>query len=183
MGHIHRHQALDSNPPMVYPGSIERVDFGERNEEKGCVLVELERGAARWRFHTLAARPFRSIELNVQGKSDPAAHVAQAIANHNVRDAVVRVQIRATQAEASLLRDEQIRQQLEAAQAFFVATIAIDIERETRTRFAGAEQELMQGLSPRRALHLYLQSRETEATHIETLLAAFDELQADDGEE
>src|SRR5439155_8655985 len=46
MGHIHKHQALGEHPPVVYSGSIERIDFGEEHEDKGCVLVELEKDNA-----------------------------------------------------------------------------------------------------------------------------------------
>src|SRR6266851_5619419 len=42
LGHIHKHQALSyANPKVVYAGSIDRVDFGEQNEDKGWVYVEI----------------------------------------------------------------------------------------------------------------------------------------------
>src|SRR5579864_4627087 len=47
LGHIHKHQVLQySAPQVVYAGSIDRVDFGEQDEAKGWVYVEvpLERG-------------------------------------------------------------------------------------------------------------------------------------------
>jgi DNA repair protein SbcD/Mre11 len=46
LGHVHKHQNLNphNNPPVIYPGSIERVDFSEEKEDKGYVLVELEKG-------------------------------------------------------------------------------------------------------------------------------------------
>ncbi len=60
LGHIHKHQDLNpkQHPPIVYPGSIERIDFGEAKERKGFVLGELERGRADWRFVPLNTRRF-----------------------------------------------------------------------------------------------------------------------------
>jgi exonuclease SbcD len=183
LGHIHRHQVLGEHPPIVYPGSIERIDFGERDEEKGCVLVELERGAARWRFQPLKARPFVSIEVDVRGSSDPSGKVTEQVSRRNLRDAVVRVQVRARREQAALLHEDTIRQQLLEAQSFVVANVVIDIERETRSRLEHAAEEMMQGLTPRRALELYLQARDTDSARIATLLAAADELLAEDSEE
>ena len=36
LGHIHQFQDLNegAQPPVIYPGSIERVDFGERNDKR-----------------------------------------------------------------------------------------------------------------------------------------------------
>jgi DNA repair protein SbcD/Mre11 len=46
LGHIHKAQDLNGNaqPPVIYPGSIERVDFGEAGEEKFFVIAEVQRG-------------------------------------------------------------------------------------------------------------------------------------------
>ena len=35
LGHIHKHQVLGDWPPVVYSGSLQAVDFGEENEDKG----------------------------------------------------------------------------------------------------------------------------------------------------
>ena len=61
LGHIHKHQALHaagSHPPVVYPGSIERIDFGEAKERKGFVLADVGRGKTTWEFVRLNTRPF-----------------------------------------------------------------------------------------------------------------------------
>jgi DNA repair protein SbcD/Mre11 len=46
LGHIHKYQDLNpgNQPPVVYPGSIERVDFGEVQDDKGFVIVIIEPG-------------------------------------------------------------------------------------------------------------------------------------------
>ena len=43
LGHVHKFQDLnpDGVPPVVYSGSIERVDFGEEREDKGFCLVTI----------------------------------------------------------------------------------------------------------------------------------------------
>jgi len=46
MGHIHKPQDVNEGyqPPVIYPGSIERVDFGEAKEDRFFVIVEIEKG-------------------------------------------------------------------------------------------------------------------------------------------
>ena len=60
LGHIHKHQDVNvgHQPPVVYPGSIERVDFGEAADDKGFVVVNLEKGNARYEFRKIDGRPF-----------------------------------------------------------------------------------------------------------------------------
>jgi DNA repair protein SbcD/Mre11 len=179
MGHIHKHQALGEHPPIVYPGSIERIDFGEEHEDKGCVLVDLEKGGTRWRFHKLAARPFVTVAVDVRNSPDAQARVALALEKRDLRGAVVRVKVEARSEQAALLRTDELRRQIEEAGAFDVASIAIDVERANRGRLGEAGQDLLEGLTPRRALELYLRSKNTPEDRMADLLAAADELFAE----
>jgi DNA repair protein SbcD/Mre11 len=183
LGHIHKHQVLGAHPPLVYPGSIERVDFGELGEPKGCVLVELEPNAARWRFVELEARPFVSIEADVRSSSDPLGMARTLIGRHDLRAAIVRVELRATREQRGQLREEDLRKALEEAGAFHIAAVVVHVERTARRRIAGAEQEAMAELSPRRALEIYLNTRQPPLPpeRISALLAAADELLAEEG--
>jgi exonuclease SbcD len=53
LGHIHKPQNLNEggHPPVIYPGSVERVDFGEVNDEKYFIIAEVEKGRTnvQWR--------------------------------------------------------------------------------------------------------------------------------------
>jgi exonuclease SbcD len=53
LGHIHKAQDLNENaqPPVIYPGSIERVDFGEAQDEKYFVIADIIAGRTKvqWR--------------------------------------------------------------------------------------------------------------------------------------
>ncbi|GAH24411.1 unnamed protein product, partial [marine sediment metagenome] len=82
LGHIHKHQVLSHNPPVVYPGSLERLDFSEEEDDKGFYLVEIEpdnetgkrlaaRGEPRQRrvsfdFHQVTGRRFLTININIE---------------------------------------------------------------------------------------------------------------------
>jgi len=71
LGDIHRPQNLneDAHPPVVYPGSIERVDFGEVEDNKYFVVARIARGhtAVEWR-QLIGVRPFidRFVHLDSQ---------------------------------------------------------------------------------------------------------------------
>jgi exonuclease SbcD len=43
-GHIHKAQALNGASHIRYSGSIEKLDYGERSDNKGVVLIEVEQG-------------------------------------------------------------------------------------------------------------------------------------------
>ncbi|MFM7427096.1 MAG: exonuclease subunit SbcD [Elainella sp.] len=101
LGHVHRHQVLCDQPLVLYPGSIERVDFSEEKEDKGFVLVEVAKGQTEFCFCPLPVRPFRTIRVDVSSSETPQADLMQAIQTAPIQDAVVRLiyQIRSDQLE------------------------------------------------------------------------------------
>jgi len=65
-GHIHRAQILwaDSKTPVIYPGSIERTAFAEKDEEKGFYEMEFNNNLDyTYKFIRLNARPMIDILL------------------------------------------------------------------------------------------------------------------------
>jgi DNA repair exonuclease SbcCD nuclease subunit len=91
-GHIHRSQVLTRDlrgrtlaAPVLYPGSIERTSFAERDEAKGYLLLELTAGGtpggrlAGWRFQELPSRPMLVADLRPRG-ADRAEIEAQMLA-------------------------------------------------------------------------------------------------------
>lgn len=43
LGHIHKRQALGGSRDVWYSGSLDRLDFGERDDDKGVVVVDVGR--------------------------------------------------------------------------------------------------------------------------------------------
>jgi len=94
LGHLHRFQDLNEGnyPPLVYSGSLERIDFGERKEEKGFCLVTIEsKGTTTYQFIKTPTRPFIQIELFLQPGIDQTQQILDALAHHTVTDAVVKI--------------------------------------------------------------------------------------------
>ncbi len=164
LGHIHKHQVVNDDPPAVYAGSLERIDFGEERDAKGFVVVDLDaQGKATWRFVPVNARRFLTIRVDA-GYDDPTDAALKAIARHDVKDAVVKLIIEA-RTEVSV-REDEIRRAL--ADAYFVAAIAREVERTIRDRLGGLAAEQ---LTPLQALEAYLKAKDVPPERARVLLA------------
>ena len=89
LGHIHKHQVLSDSPPVVYAGSLERLDFGEEADDKGFYIVEIEpdkqtsKRRVSFDFHAVTGRRFLTININTEpGDTDPTSTVLRAIGEH-----------------------------------------------------------------------------------------------------
>ena len=162
LGHIHKHQVLSQNPPVVYSGSLERLDFSEEEDDKGFYLVEIEpdqetgKRRVSFDFHQVTGRRFLTVNINIEPEdTDPTSTVLKAIAEQpdKIRDAVVRLQISLPAECQGQLRDNDIRNAIKEAHYF---TIAKDIQRETRLRLGNWTAE---ELTPIEALKKYLETR------------------------
>jgi exonuclease SbcD len=93
LGHLHRHQNLNPSgyPAVVYSGSIERIDFGERKEEKGFCLVSIpEKNRAQYQFIEVPTRPF--IQIDVTLKDGPQTEqIVMALQQYDLTDAIVKI--------------------------------------------------------------------------------------------
>ncbi|HEX2909621.1 MAG TPA: exonuclease SbcCD subunit D [Chloroflexia bacterium] len=188
VGHIHKHQDLQAgDTPIVYPGSLERIDFGEEREDKGYVLVEIDDpGGGRitrqteWHFiKDPLVRPFRTLDLNIEDLEDdgllnPTAATIQAmqrevarLKNGGLSNAIVRVRLKLRPEQQSGLREEDLRRALNEFGVYHIAGIGREIERPRRIRLAG---ESVEGLNPIQVLEKYLETKSVRTDRRELLL-------------
>ena len=123
LGGVHRHQQLgEANvAPIVYPGSLERLDFSAADEEKGYIRAEIQRGKADWRFRPVAARRFLRLTADLREASEPLTAFRDAIAEQEVSGAIVRAELRLTREQDTALPERALRQLLRVAGAEHVA--------------------------------------------------------------
>jgi len=173
LGHIHKHQVLHDSPPVVYSGSLERIDFGEEKEEKGFVVAEVTKGHAEYEFVPTSARRFVTIRVKATGEA-PMDDIARTVADYDIEDAVVRMIIQTKAALEPLIDDRACRQLLRGA--FHVAAIVRDVERSERVRLG--QQASVESLSTHELLAEYFKYREVPSDRIQVLLKHADQLMA-----
>ncbi|HIK26805.1 MAG: exonuclease subunit SbcD [Oscillatoriaceae bacterium SKW80] len=122
LGHVHLHQNLNpsNDPPVVYPGSIERVDFSEEKEEKGYVMVELEKGKTRWQFCPLPVRSFKTIEVDISQAEEPQTALIKALTKKDIKDAVVRLIYKIRPEQMNAIDNNAIHQALSQAHSYMI---------------------------------------------------------------
>ncbi|WP_031293933.1 exonuclease subunit SbcD [Leptolyngbya sp. Heron Island J] len=120
LGHVHKHQVLCQDPPVVYPGSIERVDFSEEKEEKGFVLVELQPGHTSVNFCPLPVRIFKTIEIDLSKTDTPQARLEAALTNADINDAVIRLVYKLSPAQIDQIDHAALHQALATAHAYTI---------------------------------------------------------------
>jgi exonuclease SbcD len=184
LGHIHKHQVLSESPPVVYAGSLERVDFGEENDEKGFYVVDItpgEKDARRvsFDFHAVSARRFLTIDVALEeDEPDPTAKVLAAVAGQRgkIGDAVVRLNVSLPSALEGRLGYNEIRDALKDAH---YAAITRDIQRDTRLRLGSRAAE---ELTPLDALKAWLETQNVSPERRKVLLEYGQKLIDDEGE-
>ncbi|MBD2614333.1 MAG: exonuclease subunit SbcD [Nostoc sp. ZfuVER08] len=180
LGHVHRHQNLNksNNPPVIYPGSIERVDFSEEKEDKGYVIVELERGKTEWEFCQLPVRDFCTIEVDVSKAEDPQGALIKAIAKYDIEDAVVRLIYKLRSEQMDLIESASLHTALSAAHTYTMQ--AELVSQLARPRIP--ELSASSSIDPMEALKTYLNNREDLKDIAAAMLEAAQKLLADDVE-
>lgn len=181
LGHVHRHQNLNksNDPPVVYPGSIERVDFSEEKEEKGYVMVELERFCAKWEFYPLPARSFCTIEVDVSKAEDPQAAIIKAIAKYNIENAVVRLIYKLRSEQLDLIDNAALHQALIPAHTYTIQPELVSQLARPRV----PELSASNSIDPIEALKTYLNNREDLKDIAASMLEAAHQLLAADEED
>lgn len=178
LGHIHKHQCLTakgSHPPIVYPGSIERIDFGEAKEDKGFVLASVSRGQTDWTFHKLQTRRFIDLKIDTdQADSFMADIMAQLPAPERVAGAICRIQLNYPRDWEPLLDENAINAHF--ADAF---SLQIQKHRQLEKRSRLGDTAGVESLPPADLLATYWRSNGLGESEIEALQSLAADILAD----
>jgi exonuclease SbcD len=176
LGHIHKHQNLTEGrsgvPPIVYSGSLERIDFGEEGDPKGFCYVQLERHQTQWEFVPVNARPMVTLRVDCRQDPHPTPTVLKLLNKHDLTGAIVRLFVQLTPQSDAVFKDVVVREKLSEMGVFHLGTLKRDIERPERTRLSASPE----GMTHEQLLEQYLLTKSTPPDRREELLSAAREL-------
>ena len=171
LGHIHKPQNLNgpgpdpkdktpyAHPPVIYPGSIERVDFGEAADDKFFIVAEVAKGETRveWR-KLIGVRPFLDRRINLQSGENVTELLKSALPKvKEMNGAIVRLVIDYPRELDTMIDETALRKYSEKAFEFHLVKRP---QTEARIRLPG--DQAVSSLTPLELLDIYLRSTKNE---------------------
>ena len=169
LGHIHKPQNLNegSHPPVIYPGSIERVDFGEAEDDRYFVIADVKKGETKVEWKKLTgARPFierrkvlKPALSAVEASGENVTEILKA-ALPSVKEldgAIVKLTVEYPRELDALIDDAALRKYAEKAFEFHLVKRP---QIESRVRIS--PDQVVSSLSPLDLLDQYWRAAKTE---------------------
>ena len=173
LGHIHLFQDLNEGqqPPVVYPGSIERVDYGEAKEKKGFVIAEVENHHTEYIFRELHTRRMYNLQYEAKDAETIQEDLLALLPSpEDAQDAMIRLTITYPHEFESKIIERELRKQVEGALDFQLKRKPLY---ENRMRI---QSKNISSLTPKDLLTTYCQVTKTSETETEALCSLAEEI-------
>jgi exonuclease SbcD len=167
LGHIHKHQDLNpgEHPPVVYPGSIERVDFGEAGDDKGFIIAEVEKGKTTYQFKKLNGRRFYDKLVRIKDKDGLMDRILSSLPPEDkIPDAIIRLVIEYPRDLDMFIDEPLLREKCADALEFHPIRRP---QEEARLRLP--HDQTIASLTPMELLETYWKSVRTQPKELQTL--------------
>jgi DNA repair protein SbcD/Mre11 len=158
MGHIHKPQDLNekNQPPVIYPGSIERVDFGEVKDKKFFIIAEIEKGKdtkVNW-IELTGIRKFVDKRTTLMSSENVTEFLKKELPKPSeMAEAIIRLTVEYPREWDSLIDESALRKYAEDA---FELHLVKRPQSEARARIG--EGQVVSSLSPMDLLGQYFDS-------------------------
>lgn len=169
LGDIHKAQRLWEKPVVLYPGSIDRIDFGEANDAKGVAYYEVTGTEIKVEFIATPARRFVHIVADLVGAksagdrfadmpekpSDLQPWLESKLKDYEAKGAIVKVTIRCGPNQKGQIDDRRLSDALVALGAERVRSVNFDVVTADNRR----APEITKALSPVAALEKWTETQ------------------------
>ena len=169
LGHIHKPQDLNqgNHPPVIYPGSIERVDWGECNDDKFFVIAHVQRGQTQVEWRKLTGiRPFIDHHLSLVSQENVSEALRAALPPpKDLEGAIVRLILEYPRDWESLIDETALQEHIARAFDFHLVRRPT---METRIRLPG--DQAIGSLAPLELLDLYWRASHSNEEELPSLI-------------
>ena len=121
LGHIHLYQDLNegSQPPVIYPGSIERVDYGEYKEKKGFIIAEVSNHHTEYEFRKLHTRRMYNLSCEIKAAETMQQELLDILPSpEEARGAMIKLEFSYPHEWESMLNEKELRERVREALDF-----------------------------------------------------------------
>jgi DNA repair protein SbcD/Mre11 len=182
LGHIHKPQDLnkDGHPPVIYPGSIERVDFGEAADDRFFIVAEVQKRYTRveWR-KLMGARPFIDRRAVIKPGGEVMETLRAALPKpEDMEGAIVRLTIEYPREYDTTIDEPELRRQARNAFEFHLVR-----RPQTEARIRLPADQTVSSLSPLDLLDQYWSASHADPAEVEALQKLAREIVSDEGNE
>jgi exonuclease SbcD len=168
LGHIHKPQDLNegSHPPVIYPGSIERVDFGEIDDKKYFVIADVQKGKTDVEWRELKnIRRMIDCYATIDSDEGITQKLISALPSpKQINGAIIRLVIDYPRMYEALIDEAALRQ---AAASAFEFNIVKKPQMDIRARLP--QDAPISSLSPDALFDLYLKSLHADEVEAQAL--------------
>jgi exonuclease SbcD len=180
MGHIHKPQNLNGpgpdpkdktayiHPPVIYPGSIERLDFGEAKDDKFFMIIEVEKGhdtKLKWR-KLKDVRKFIECYAQIKSPENVTAQLKKALPKpEKMVGAIVKLSVEYPRDYEKLIDENELR-------AYASETFEFHLVKrpQVKLRVRLAEDQNITSLTPLELLNTFWEAEHTtDAVELEAL--------------
>ena len=168
LGHIHLYQDLNqgNQPPAVYSGSIERVDYGEAKDKKGFIIAEVGNHHTEYTFRELHTRRMYNLSFKAESAETMQQELEEILPSaEEAQGAMIRLEIECPHEWESLINDKELRKRFEGALDFQLK------RRLTYTSRIRIQDRNIGSLTPSELLKAYCLSTKINENETEKLIS------------
>ncbi len=168
LGHIHKPQDVNqgAHPPVIYPGSIERVDFGEAADDRYFVIADVGRGHTEVDWRRLdGARRFIDRHVYIELGQDVMETLLDALpGEREIEGAIIKLTLEYPREYDTLIDEAALRQYTAKAFEFHLVKHP---QKDVRIRLPA--DQTISSLSPLELLDQYWKASHLDAAQTEAL--------------